>query len=79
MTRLISWIPAFLLAVAAVFFVWNPWDYTLAVTGSLLIGLAVTVIFQEYFCAKSPQWTRQRAIERGDDPDSVSQFADADL
>jgi amino acid transporter len=77
LTLLISWVPAVLLAVAAVFFVWNPWDYTLAVTGSLLVGLAVTVIFQEYFTWKSPQWTLDRALERGEDPDDVRlQFAD---
>jgi len=76
LTLLISWVPAFLLAVAAVFFVWNPWDYTLAVTGSLLVGLAVTVIFQEYFTWRSPKWTLDRALERGEDPDDVRlQFA----
>ena len=76
-TWLVTWIPAFLLATAAVFFIWNPYDYSLAVTGSILVGLVVTVGFQEYFCAKAPEWTRQRALERGDDPDTVRQFDDA--
>ncbi|PFG34310.1 APC family permease [Sanguibacter antarcticus] len=78
-TWLITWIPVALLSAAVVFFVWNPYDYSFAVTGSILVGLAVTVGVQEYFCAKSPEWTRQRALERGDDPDSASQFADAHL
>ena len=78
-TWLVTWVPAVLLAASAVFFVWNPYDYSVAVTGSILIGLVVTVGFQEYFCAKSPEWTRQRALERGVDPDTASQFADAYL
>lgn len=75
-TWLVTWIPAVLLAAAAVFFVWNPYDYSLAVTGSILVGLVVTVAFQEYFCWRSPEWTRQRALERGEDPETVQQFAD---
>jgi hypothetical protein len=76
LTWLITWVPTILLAAAAVFFVWNPYDFSFAVTGSILIGLAVTVGFQEYFCLKSPEWTRLRALERGEDPDTVRQFAD---
>ncbi|NKY21506.1 APC family permease [Cellulomonas denverensis] len=72
----VTWIPTVLLALAAVFFVWNPFDYSWPVTGSILLGLLVTVALQEWFCHKSPQWTRDRAIERGDDPDAVQQFAD---
>ena len=76
-TWLVTWIPAVLLAAAAVFFVWNPYDFSFAVTGSILIGLAVTVGVQEYFCFKSPEWTRLRALERGDDPDTARQFTDS--
>ena len=76
LTWLITWVPTILLAAAAVFFVWNPYDFSFAVTGSILVGLAVTVGFQEYFCLKSPEWTRLRALERGEDPDTVRQFAD---
>ncbi|MEB0276304.1 APC family permease [Cryobacterium sp. 5B3] len=81
MTWLMTWIPVVLLGAAAVFFVWNPYDYSLTVTGSILIGLVVTVAFQEYFCAKSPEWTRQRAIERGEDPTlpAPSQAPNSDL
>ena len=75
-TWAVTWIPTALLALAAVFFVWNPWDFSLAVTGSILVGLAVTVGLQEYFCLRSPQWTRDRAVERGEDPDESRQFAD---
>ncbi|MBU4213217.1 MAG: APC family permease, partial [Actinobacteria bacterium] len=79
-TWLITWVPTALLAAAVVFFVWNPFDYSWAVTGSILAGLAVTVAFQEYFCFRSPRWTRERALERGDDPESVrQQFADSPL
>jgi amino acid transporter len=74
---LITWVPAVLLATAAVFFVWNPFDFSIEVTGSILVGLVITVVIQEVFVAKSPEWTRQRALERGDDPDSVVQFANA--
>jgi len=79
LTWAVTWIPTVLLALAAVFFVWNPWDFSFAVTGSILVGLAVTVGFQEYFCWKSPQWTRDRALERGEDPDFIRrQFADVE-
>ncbi|WP_372595387.1 hypothetical protein [Actinotalea sp.] len=59
LTWALTWVPTVLLALAAVFFVWNPWDFSFAVTGSILVGVAVTVGFQEYFCWKSPQWTRR--------------------
>ncbi|MCB2175376.1 MAG: APC family permease [Actinomycetales bacterium] len=78
-TWLITWVPTVLLGAAAVFFVWNPFDFSIAVTGSILIGLAVAVALQEWFCYKSPQWTRERALERGEDPDAATQFADASL
>lgn len=79
-TWLITWVPTALLVVAVVFFVWNPFNYSWAATGSILVGLAVTVAFQEYFCFRSPRWTRERALERGDDPESVrQQFADTPL
>ncbi|MDO8108420.1 APC family permease [Isoptericola sp. b441] len=79
LTRLITWVPTVLLAAAAVFFVWNPFDFSWPVTGSILIGLAVTVVLQEWFCFKSPQWARDRALERGEDPDAEPQLADASL
>ena len=79
LTWAVTWVPTVLLALAAVLFVWNPWDFSLAVTGSILVGLAVTVGFQEYFCWKSPQWTLDRARERGEDPDVLRrQFADVE-
>ncbi len=78
-TWAVIWVPTVLLGLAAVFFVWNPWDFSAAVTGSILVGLAVTVGLQEYFCWKSPQWTRDRALERGEAPDTVRrQFADVE-
>jgi amino acid transporter len=70
-TALVTWVPTVLLALAALFFVWNPWDASLAVTGSILLGLAVTVAIQEYFCAKAPQWTRERALERATQPETT--------
>ncbi|MCG2800762.1 MAG: APC family permease, partial [Cellulomonas sp.] len=79
-TWLITWVPTVLLIAAVVFFVWNPFSYSWAATGSIVAGLAVTVAFQEYFCFRSPRWTRERALERGDDPDDVrQQFADTPL
>jgi glutamate:GABA antiporter len=73
---LVAWVPALLLVVAAVFFVWNPFDFSAEVTGSIVIGLVVTFVIQEIFCKKSPEWTRQRAVERGEDPDAAAQFSD---
>jgi hypothetical protein len=78
-TWLITWVPTVLLVAAAVFFVWNPWDANGTATLSILGGLAVTVVIQEIFCAKAPRWTRDRAIERGEDPDTAVQFADIEL
>ena len=78
MTWLVTWVPAALLAAAAVFFIWNPYDSSWAVTGSILIGLAVTVGIQEYFCARAPRWTRDRALERGEDPDAEPELAVVD-
>jgi glutamate:GABA antiporter len=71
-TRLVTWVPVVLLSAAAVFFVWNPFDYSVPVTGSILLGLAVTVALQEWFCHRSPQWARDRARERGEDPDAAA-------
>ncbi len=68
---LVTWVAVVLLVVAAVFFVWNPFDFSMEVTGSILIGLAVTFVIQEIFCKRSPEWTRQRAIERGETPEPV--------
>lgn len=45
------------------FFVVNPFDFSAEVTGSILIGLVVTVVIQEIFCAKSPGWAAERAAE----------------
>lgn len=78
-TQVIAWVPTVLLAAAAVFFVVNPYDFSWSVTGSILVGLVVTVVIQEWFCHKAPEWTRQRALERGEDPDTARQFADAPL
>ena len=75
-TLVITWVPTVLLATAAVFFVVNPYDFSWSVTGSILIGLAIAVVIQEWFCFKAPQWTRERALERGDDPETAQQFAD---
>ena len=72
---LVTWVPALLLITAAVFFVWNPFDFSAEVTGSILIGLVATFVIQEIFCKKSPEWTRQRAVERGEDPGTASQFS----
>lgn len=76
-TWLITWVPTVLLVAAAVFFVWNPWDVNGTATLSILGGLVVTVVIQEIFCARSPRWTRLRALERGEDPETAVQFADA--
>ncbi|GEN81080.1 APC family permease [Actinotalea fermentans] len=75
-TVVITWVPTILLAAAAVFFVVNPYDFSWSVTGSILIGLAIAVVIQEWFCFKAPQWTRERALERGEDPETAQQFAD---
>ena len=77
MTWLITWVPTVLLAASAVFFVWNPFDFSLPVTGSILVGIAATIGIQEYFCRRAPGWTRARALERGEDPDTAVQFSDA--
>jgi hypothetical protein len=65
---LITWVPVVLLVLAAVFFIWNPWGYTLSATIAILVGLAITVAVQEYFCFKAPSWARARAAERGAAP-----------
>ncbi len=75
-TLVISIVPTVLLALAAVFFVVNPYDFSWSVTGSILVGLAIAVAIQEWFCFKAPTWTRQRALERGEDPETAQQFAD---
>jgi glutamate:GABA antiporter len=76
MELLVAWVPTLLLIAAAVFFVVNPFDFSAEVTGSIVIGLAATFLIQEIFCRKSPEWTRQRAAERGEDPGSAVQFSD---
>lgn len=63
LTGIIAWVPTILLVAATVFFVVNPFDFSWAVTGSILIGLAITVVIQEIFCAKSPVWAAARAAE----------------
>lgn len=63
LTWLIAWIPTVLLVAATIFFVVNPFDFSWEVTGSILLGLVVTVVIQEIFCAKSPAWAAARAAE----------------
>mgnify|MGYP000865150041 FL=1 len=63
LTWVIAWVPTVLLIAATVFFVVNPFDFSAEVTGSILIGLVVTVVIQEIFCAKSPGWAADRAAE----------------
>lgn len=71
---LVTWVSVVLLIAAAVFFVWNPFDFSWKVTGSILIGLAVTFVIQEIFCKRSPEWTRQRAAERGETRQPVGEL-----
>ncbi|HEY0215729.1 MAG TPA: APC family permease [Cellulomonas sp.] len=59
-----TWVPTALLVVAAVLFVINPFDFSLETTVSICLGLVVTVVIQEVFCARSPGWARARALER---------------
>lgn len=61
---LTTWVPTVLLVVAAGFFVCDPWNFSWDVTGSIAVGLVVTVVIQEYFCRRAPIWTSQRAAER---------------
>ncbi|HEY0189199.1 MAG TPA: APC family permease [Cellulomonas sp.] len=77
LTRLVVGVPTVLLSAAAVLFVWNPWEFSASVTGSIVLGLVLTVVLQEWFCHRSPHWTRARALERGEDPDAAVQFADS--
>lgn len=77
MTALITWVPTALLVLAALFFVWYPWDFDLAVTGSIVLGLVVTVAIQEYFCHRAPGWTADRALERRERESAAAQPVDA--
>ena len=71
---LVTWVSVVLLVAAAVFFVWNPFDFSWEVTGSILIGLAITFVIQEIFCKRSPEWTRQRAAERSETPEPAAEL-----
>lgn len=64
--EIVTWVPVVMLALAAVFFIWNPFDFQPAVTVSILIGLAITVAIQEYFCFKAPKWRLEREAERAE-------------
>jgi amino acid transporter len=67
---LTAWVPTILLVAAAGFFVCDPWDFSMEVTGSIVVGLVATVLIQEYFCRRAPTWTIERAAERQQDPAS---------
>ena len=71
---LTAWVPTLLLIAAAAFFVCDPWDFSWEVTGSILIGLAITFVIQEIFCKRSPEWTRQRAAERSETPEPAAEL-----
>lgn len=62
------------LSAAVLFFVFNPWDLHPTTTLAIVVGLIFTVIIEEIFCRKAPQWTRERALERGEaiDPAEVT-------
>lgn len=64
MARVITWIPVILLAAAAFFFVINPFEFDASVTVSIVGGLVITVIIQEYFVFKSKTWQMQRRSEQ---------------
>lgn len=70
-TAVVRWVPTVLLVAAAVFFVVNPFDFSIEVTGSILVGLVVTVVIQEIFCAKAPGWAAARAAEAADASDAA--------
>ncbi len=67
-----AWVPAVLLVVAATFFVVDPWDFSWDVTGSIAVGIAATVVIQEYFCRRAPVWTAARAAERAAEATAAS-------
>ncbi|MDR1825550.1 MAG: APC family permease [Bifidobacteriaceae bacterium] len=82
-TAVITLVPTVILAAAAFFFIIDPFsedvgEYFRTWTLPILVGVVIAVIIQEIFCAKSRTWIRQRAVERGEDPDHpVSPFLDA--
>jgi amino acid transporter len=65
-----TWVPIVLLVAAAVFFVVNPWSFDWSTTGPILVGLAITFVIQEIFCAKAPAWAAARAAEAASAADS---------
>ncbi len=78
MTQLISWVPTVLLVVAAIFFVVNPFDFSWEVTGSILVGLVITVVIQEIFCLKAPGWAAAREAEAALAADATESTLTAD-
>jgi amino acid transporter len=68
----VTWVPVVLLALAALFFAGNPWDFDGTLTGGIAVGLVITVIIQEIFVCKAPSWRRARALERSADPDACA-------
>lgn len=62
--HLLTWIPVVLLLLAALFFVVNPFEFDPAVTVSILVGLGITVVIEEYFVYKSKVWQVQRKAEQ---------------
>jgi amino acid transporter len=73
-----------LLVAAAFFFTIDPFaedlpGYVTTWTLPILVGLVVCVVIQEVFAHRSATWIRQRAVERGEDPDNpISPFLDGE-
>jgi amino acid transporter len=63
MVALITWVPVVLLGLAALFFVWNPFEFDGSFTAAILAGIAVAVIIQEVFVHRAPVWAAARAAE----------------
>ena len=55
--------PVVLLGLAALFFVWNPFEFDASFTVAILAGIAVAVIIQEVFVRWAPRWAAARAAE----------------
>lgn len=68
MVYVITWVPVILLVMAAFFFVVNPFDFNPMATFSILGGLVISVIVQEYFVYKSTtDWRKRAAIREAQD------------
>lgn len=61
--ELATWGPVTLLGLAALFFVWNPFEFDANFTVAILAGIAVAVIIQEVFVHRAPRWAAARAAE----------------